>query len=77
MAQAVRNLPALQDTQETWVQSLDQEDSLKEEMAAHSSILAWKIPWTEVLGGLDTTEHVCMHFQITALDTIALIQYFN
>ena len=63
----------MQDTQETWVQSLGQEDPLKEEMAAHSSIPAWKIPWTEVLGGLDMTEHVCMHFQITALDTIALI----
>jgi len=33
--------------QETWVQSLDQEDPLKEEMAAHSSTLAWGIPWTE------------------------------
>ena len=38
--------------QETQVQSLDQEDSLEEEMATHSSILAWKIPWTEEPGGL-------------------------
>ena len=35
--------------QETWVRSLDQEDSLEKEMATHFSILAWKIPWTEEL----------------------------
>ena len=40
MAQQVKNLPAMQETQEVWVQSLDQEDSLEEEMATHSSILA-------------------------------------
>ena len=45
MAQWVKNLPAMQDTQETWVRSLGQEDPLEEEMATHSSILAWKIPW--------------------------------
>ena len=38
--------------QETWAQSLGQEDPLEEEMAAHSSILAWRIPWTEEPGGL-------------------------
>ena len=38
--------------QETWVLSLDQEDPLDKEMATHSSILAWKIPWTEDTGGL-------------------------
>ena len=38
--------------QETWVQSLGQEDALEEEMATHSSVLAWEIPGTEVLGGL-------------------------
>ena len=38
--------------QETWVQSLGREDPLEEEMATHSSILAWKIPWTEEPGGL-------------------------
>ena len=42
MAQAVKNPPAMQDTQEMHVQSLDQEDPLEEEMATHSSILAWK-----------------------------------
>ena len=45
MAQWVKNLPAMQDTQETWVWSLGQEDPLEEEMATHSSILAWNIPW--------------------------------
>ena len=37
--------------QETWVRSLGQEDPLEEEMATHSSILAWRIPWTEELAG--------------------------
>ena len=44
----VKNLPAMQ---ETWVQSLDWEDSLEEGMATHSSVLAWRSPWTEP-GGL-------------------------
>ena len=42
----------MQGTQEMWVQSLDQEDPLEKEMATHSSILAWKIQWTEEPGGL-------------------------
>ena len=40
--------------QETWVQSLAQEDPLEKEMATHSSILAWKIPWVEEPGGLQS-----------------------
>ena len=40
--------------QEKWVQSLSQEDPLEKEMATHSSILDWKIPWTEELGGLQS-----------------------
>ena len=44
VAQMVKNLPAMQDT---WVQSLGQEDFLEQEMATHSSIFAWRIPWTE------------------------------
>ena len=44
MAQAVKNLPAMQETQ---VQSLDQEDPLEKEISTHSSILVWRIPWTE------------------------------
>ena len=51
---AVKNLPAVQQTQETWVPSLGQEDPLEEEMATHSSILAWEIPWTEEPGGLQS-----------------------
>ena len=51
MAQTVKSLPTMQ---ETWVQSLGQEDPLEEEMATHSRILAWKIPWTEEPGGLQS-----------------------
>ena len=49
MAHLVKNLPAIQ---ETWVQSLGQEDSLEKEMTTHSSLLAWEIAWTEEPGGL-------------------------
>ena len=49
MVQMVKNLPAVQ---ETWIQSLGQEDPLEKGMVAHSSVLAWKIPWTEEPGGL-------------------------
>ena len=52
MAQAVKNLPAMQKMQETWVRSLGGEDSLEEGMTTHSSILAWRIPWTDKPGGL-------------------------
>ena len=52
MAQAVKNLPAMQETQQARVQSLGRENPLEEEMATHSSILAWKIPQTEEPGGL-------------------------
>ena len=48
MAQMVKNLPAMP---ETWVRSLGQEDPLQEGMATHSSILAWRILWTEELTG--------------------------
>ena len=51
VAQAVKNLPAVQ---ETWVRSLGQEDPLKKGMATHSSILAWRIPWTEEPGRLQS-----------------------
>ena len=49
VAQSVKNLPAVQ---ETWVQSLGQEDSLENEMATHSSTLAWRIPWADQPGQL-------------------------
>ena len=51
MAQIVENPPAVQ---ETWVRSLGQEDPLEEGMAAHPSILAWRIPWTEEPGRLQS-----------------------
>ena len=51
--QLVKNLPAMQ---ETWVRSLGQEDLLEKEMATHSSILTWRIPWTEEPGGLESME---------------------
>ena len=46
---SVKNLPAVQ---EIWVRSVDQGDPLEKEMATHSTILAWRIPWTEEPGGL-------------------------
>ena len=55
MAQTVKGLPTMQ---ETWVQSLDQEYLLEKEMATHSSILAWEIPWTGEPGGLHTVRGV-------------------
>ena len=66
VAQTVKNLPTLQETQ---VQSPGGEDPLEEEMAVHSSILAWRLPWTEEPGGLpsvgshresDTTERLIL-----------------
>ena len=48
----MKNPPAMQEPQERQVQSLGQEDPLEEEMATHSSILAWRIPRTEEPGGL-------------------------
>ena len=52
MAQTVKRLPT---AQETWVHSLGQKDPLEKEMAIHPSILAWRIPWTEEPGGLQST----------------------
>ena len=51
VAQTVKNLPAMW---ETWIRSLGGEDSLEKGMAAHSSILAWRIPWTEEPGRLQS-----------------------
>ena len=53
VAQMVKNLPA---RRETWIRSLTQEDPLEKEMATHSSILAWRIPWTEEPGELLSME---------------------
>ena len=51
VAQMVKHLPTMQETR---VRSLGQEDPLEKEMATHSSIVAWKIPWTEEPGGLQS-----------------------
>ena len=48
----LKNLPAMQETQ---VQSLGREDALEKGMATHSSLLAWRVPWTEELGRLQST----------------------
>ena len=53
MSETVKNLPVMQ---ETWVQYLGWEDTLEEGMATHSSIPAWRIPWTEEPGGLQYME---------------------
>ena len=50
----MKSLPAVQEVQETRLGSLDREDPLKEGVATHSSILAWRIPWTEEPGGLQS-----------------------
>ena len=72
VAQWVKNPPAIQETQEMPVQILGQEDPLEEGMATHSSILDWRIPWTEEPGSYgpkghkeldmtEVTEHARMH----------------
>ena len=70
MVQRLKRLPAMW---ETWFRSLGREDPLENEMATHSSILDWRIPWTEELGGLestgrkesDTTERLRFHMTLT------------
>ena len=69
MAQMVKRLPTMRETR---VQSLDWEDLLEKEMAAHSSILAWKIPWTEEPGrlrymGSQRIRHDCVHTCIISI----------
>ena len=51
VAQMVKSLPAMR---ETWVQSLGREDPLEKQIATHSNVLAWRIPWTEEPGGLQS-----------------------
>ena len=75
MVQRLKHLPAMW---ETWVRSLGWEDDLEKEMATYSSILAWRIPWTDELGGLrstghkesDTTERLHFHLQKNGLNLI-------
>ena len=54
LAQQLKNQPAVWETKEMWAGSLGQEDTMEEEMATHSSILAWRIPWTEEPGRLQS-----------------------
>ena len=56
----VKSLPAIQEPQERQVPSLGLEDSLEGDMAIHSSILAWRIPWTEDTGGLQSMGSKCL-----------------
>ena len=80
VVQRLKRLPAMW---ETWVRSLGREDPLEKEMATHSSILAWRIPWTEELGGLqsmghkesDTTER--LHFHFHSAIRIYPVQYIH
>jgi len=62
VAQVVKNLPAMQ---ETWVQALGWKDPLEKGMATHSSILAWRIPWTEDPGGLQSISELDVAEQLT------------
>ena len=57
MAQRVKNLPAMQEMPEFWVSVLGQKDPLEEGTATHSRILAWRIPWTEKPGWLQSIGH--------------------
>ena len=80
MVQRLKHLPAMW---ETWVRSLGQEDPLEKEMATHSSILAWTIPWMEELGGLQSTGHKesdmteRLHFHYKILILIIIFDYIK
>ena len=64
VAQTVKSLPAVR---ETWVRSLCPEDPLEKEMATHSSILAWRVPWSWDRKELDTTERLHFHLSLFSL----------
>ena len=73
MTRWVKNLPAMQETEETRVQSLGQENALEEKMATHSIILAWKTPWTEEPGRLqfrDCKESGTSEYSSTGLSVV-------
>ena len=78
MARRLKRLPAMW---ETWVRSLGWEDPLEKEMATHSRILAWRIPWMEELGGLQSTGHKesdtteRLHFRLLVL--VSFTYFFN
>ena len=70
---AVKNLPAMQ---ESWIQSLGREDPLEKRMATHSSILAWRIPWTEEPGGLQSTGSQRVRHDLATNHTKYSIKFF-
>ena len=72
MAQTVKGLPVMQETQ---VQSLGQEDLLEKEMATHSSILDWKIPWAEESGPLQFMGH--KELDMTESRSLSLSLYYS
>ena len=65
VAQTVKNLPAMQETQEMWVQFLGEEDPLEEGMATYSSILVWRISWTEEPDELQSSQTRLSDFTFT------------
>ena len=67
----VKNLPAVQ---ETWIRSLGQEDPLQKRMAAHSSVLAWRIPWTEESMGSQRVRHNSATFTFSLSKAFKLSQ---
>ena len=71
MAQTVNNPPAMR---ETWVRSLGGEDALEEEMATHSSILAWRIPWTDKSGRLKSIRSQRVHW-VAVSDMTEVIEH--
>ena len=75
VAQTVKRLPTMR---ETWVQSMGQEDPLEKKMATHSSILAWKIPWTEECSRLQSMgSQRVRHDWATSLSLLALCMDYN
>ena len=61
--------------QETWVQSLSQEDTLEKEMATHSSILSWETPWTEEPGGLQPMELQRVRHDLATEHALMSVEY--
>ena len=72
VTQLVKSLPAMRETQ---VQSLGQEDPLEKEMVIHSTILAWRIPWTEEPGGLLSMGSQRVEHDLNVLNSLS--QWFN
>ena len=75
----VKNPLAMQETQETWVRSLGQEDPLEEEMATHSSVLAWRIPGREEPGGLQSmrSHRVRLNRRMSASTSTSITEMFS